>query len=95
MSSSRLTVLRHGSDVWSVSDAEITTSVDRLKQWLREGAVLIRGVDDILEGLDGITVTAEPQRTAAPAVEMNDVQRLVWDALATRHDAVMARLHGR
>src|SRR5206468_2389059 len=49
---------------------------------IREGAVLVRNVDDILEGLDGITVTAELPKATAPAVEMNEIQRQVWDLLA-------------
>jgi glycosyltransferase involved in cell wall biosynthesis len=37
---SRLTVLRHGSNVWQVAAGETTTTVDRLKVWLREGAIV-------------------------------------------------------
>src|SRR5580765_6254632 len=40
MTASRLTVLRHGSNVWQISDAETTTTVDRLKSWLRGGGVV-------------------------------------------------------
>jgi glycosyltransferase involved in cell wall biosynthesis len=36
---SRLTVLRHGTNVWQVAGAETTASVDRLQQWLRSGAI--------------------------------------------------------
>lgn len=35
----RLTVLRHGSDQWQVAGDETTTTVDRLKGWLREGSL--------------------------------------------------------
>src|SRR2546422_891260 len=33
----RLTVLRHGSNRWEVSGDDTTTTVDRLKEWLRHG----------------------------------------------------------
>ncbi len=36
----RLTVLRHGANVWAEAGGDTTTSVDRLKAWLRDGAVL-------------------------------------------------------
>ena len=35
----RLTVLRHGSNQWQVSGDETITTVDRLKDWLRHGAL--------------------------------------------------------
>jgi glycosyltransferase involved in cell wall biosynthesis len=38
MSVSRLTVLRHGFNHWDISGVETTTTVDRLKDWLRRGA---------------------------------------------------------
>jgi glycosyltransferase involved in cell wall biosynthesis len=40
VSGSRLTVLRHGSNQWQVSGLETTATVDRLKDWLRRGALL-------------------------------------------------------
>ena len=40
MTASRLTVLRHGSNQWQVLEGETTATVDRLKAWLRGGAVL-------------------------------------------------------
>ncbi len=36
----RLTVLRHGANQWHVSDDETTTTVDRLRDWLRQGTLL-------------------------------------------------------
>jgi glycosyltransferase involved in cell wall biosynthesis len=35
----RLTVLRHGSNQWQVAGDETTTTVDRLKDWLRRGTL--------------------------------------------------------
>jgi glycosyltransferase involved in cell wall biosynthesis len=39
---SRLTVLRHGSDIWRVSGVETTTSVDRLRRLLRGGTLVTK-----------------------------------------------------
>jgi DNA processing protein len=50
---------------------------------IRQGAILMRGVDDILEELEGIkpaTTTAPSQ----PAVEMNDTERRIWEFLQDR-----------
>jgi glycosyltransferase involved in cell wall biosynthesis len=35
----RLTVLRHGSNQWQVSEEETTTTVDRLRAWLNHGSL--------------------------------------------------------
>lgn len=59
---------------------------------LRQGATLIRGADDVLEELGGLP--AAPGTPApAPAVELDESQRRVWDFLADgpKHLDVIAR----
>ena len=48
---------------------------------LRDGAVLVRGAEDILEELDGSSTLAGPP-LAQPAPDLDDVQRRIWDYLA-------------
>jgi DNA processing protein len=50
---------------------------------LRQGATLVRGVEDILEELDGIAQLV-PEAPAAAPPELDPTQRKVWDALAGR-----------
>jgi DNA processing protein len=52
---------------------------------IRKGAVLVRGVDDILEELQGISpLVSEAGPAAAPALppQLDAVQQRVWDFLA-------------
>ena len=50
---------------------------------VRQGAILIRSVDDILEELDGVRSPAQPARSP-PVVEMDDSQRRIWEFLHDR-----------
>jgi DNA processing protein len=63
-------------------------------QLVRKGAILIRGVEDILEELDG--VAAAPVRApAAPPPQLNDLERRIWDVLQERPwhlDEIVQRL---
>jgi DNA processing protein len=63
---------------------------------IRSGAILIRGVEDILEELRGVaplTESAAPAAPATPPPEMTDVQRRIWEFLAEqpRHLDEMAQ----
>jgi DNA processing protein len=49
---------------------------------LRQGAVLVRGVEDIMEELVGVRTAVAPARAAEPPPGMDDVQRRVWEFLA-------------
>jgi DNA processing protein len=66
-------------------DAEGGGGVNAL---LRDGAVLCRGVEDVLEELDGVSARAQavkaapPRAPAGPPPGLDDVQRRVWDFLA-------------
>jgi DNA processing protein len=66
---------------------------------IRDGAILIRGVEDILEELDGIRspTVAGPSAPPAPAAApptLDETQRRIWDCLAeARHlDELTQRL---
>lgn len=48
---------------------------------LREGAILIRGPEDVLEELDGVAGPAPAAEVPAPP-GLTDVQQRLWDALA-------------
>jgi DNA processing protein len=61
---------------------------------IREGAVLVRGAEDVIEELEGVrapVATAAPP--AAPPPELDEVQRRLWDFLAegARHLDQMAQ----
>jgi DNA processing protein len=49
---------------------------------IRQGAVLVRGVDDILEELEGIPGKKDQPPAAAPPPELDPVHRRIWDCLA-------------
>jgi DNA processing protein len=72
-------------------DAEGGGGVNAL---LRDGAVLCRGAQDVLEELDGVSATAASAKAAAPPAPvgpppgLDDVQRRVWDFLAGGAKAV-------
>jgi DNA processing protein len=53
-------------------------------QLIRKGAILIRGVDDILEELEGIAPTTTLPAPAKPLPEMDEMQRRIWEFLQER-----------
>ncbi|MBV9121804.1 MAG: DNA-protecting protein DprA, partial [Planctomycetes bacterium] len=53
-------------------------------QLLRKGAILIRGVEDILEELEGVAPLVEAAEPAAPPPGLDDLQRRLWEKLAER-----------
>jgi DNA processing protein len=59
---------------------------------VRQGAILIRGVDDILEELEGVK-PAGPPAQSQPAVDMDATQRRIWEFLhdGSRHIDEMAQ----
>jgi DNA processing protein len=63
-------------------DAEGGGGVNAL---LRDGAVLCRGVEDVLEELDGVSAVSQaakaPPTPVGPPPGLDDVQRRVWDFL--------------
>lgn len=70
------------------ADAEASGGCNAL---IRDGAVLCRGVDDVLEELNGVSALAVAQAAAAsasppaptgPPPGLDGVQRLIWDFLA-------------
>jgi DNA processing protein len=51
---------------------------------IRQGAILVRGVEDILEELDGVKAPPPPVRATAPPPELDETQRRVWVFLAEK-----------
>jgi DNA processing protein len=48
---------------------------------VRQGAILIRGVEDVLEELEGVTSPAVPARPQPSPADMDDTQRRIWEFL--------------
>jgi DNA processing protein len=64
---------------------------------IREGAVLVRGAEDVIEELEGIRAPAAPApRPIAPPPELDEVQRRLWEFLGEgpRHLDEMAQRLG-
>jgi DNA processing protein len=60
---------------------------------IRKGAILVRGVEDILEELDGVrSAASQPRAAPAPAL-LDETQRRIWEFLADqpRHLDEMAQ----
>jgi DNA processing protein len=82
-----------GRPVFAVPGAIDSPASAGVHQLVRKGAVLIRGVEDILEELNGV----RPQTPARPIPppELDPEQQRVWDALADRQrpiDALVGEL---
>lgn len=62
---------------------------------VRDGGILIRGVEDILEELEGVSTPAKPVAKEAPQI-LSDLQRRIWEALAeqSKHIDDLARQLG-
>jgi DNA processing protein len=63
---------------------------------IRKGAILVRGVEDILEELDGVRSAASPARASPPPPSLDEAQRRIWDFLVEqpRHLDEMAQQLG-
>src|SRR5437870_3868958 len=76
-----------GRPVFAVPGPVDSTASGGTNELLRKGAVLTRGVEDILEELDG--VRAAPGRSAdAPVPALTELERRIWDFLADQPRAV-------
>jgi DNA processing protein len=53
-------------------------------QLVRKGAILVRGVEDILEELDGVRAPVKSPAAAAPPPGLDDLQRRLWEFLQDR-----------
>jgi DNA processing protein len=63
-------------------DSEASSGTNEL---IREGAILVRRVEDIIEEFDGIRAPAPAVRTAAPPPPgLDETQRRVWEFLGER-----------
>lgn len=75
-------------------DSAASEGTNRL---IRNGAILIRHVDDVLEELEGIPAANAPAAAARPMpTDLNDKQKGIWDSLAeqSRHVDELARQLG-
>jgi DNA processing protein len=70
-------------------DADSSRGTNEL---IREGAVLVRGAEDVIEELDGVRAPVAPA-PAPPPPELDEVQRRLWEFLADgpRHLDEMAQ----
>lgn len=76
--------LEQGRTVFAVpGPVDSPASAGTLKL-LRQGAIAIRGVDDIREELEGVRSTGKSARLAAAPADLDDLQRRIWDFLAEK-----------
>jgi DNA processing protein len=77
----------HGRPVLAVPGPVDNSASDGTNTLIRKGAVLVRGVDDVLEELDGLRTATSPDRTSRPPPTLDETQRGIWDFLAdqSRH----------
>jgi DNA processing protein len=60
-------------------DGDASGGTNRL---IRQGAILCRGVEDVLEELEGVRDTTGPSVPAAPPPGLDETQQRVWEFLA-------------
>ena len=87
MKSGALITARHaaeqGRPVFAVPGPLDSPSSAGTHHLLRQGAILVRGLDDIMEELEGVKSPAIPAQSQPPAY-MDDTQRLIWEFLQER-----------
>jgi DNA processing protein len=69
-----------GRTVCAVPGPADSAASSGTNQLIRQGAILVRHVDDIIEELEGITAKSEPTPTEKPA-GLDDTQQRVWNFL--------------
>ncbi len=84
--------LEQGRPVFAVPGPIDNAGSDGTNRLIRDGAILIRSVEDIIEELDGIK-PIKPRGQVQPLPEMNESQQRVWEFLEnqTRHVDEIAR----
>jgi DNA processing protein len=87
--------LEQGRTVFAVPGPIDSPSSAGTNALIREGAVLVRGAEDVIEELEGIRAPIAPAAKPVPP-ELDDVQRRLWDFLAegARHLDEMAQRLG-
>jgi DNA processing protein len=89
-----------GRTVFAVPGPVDCTTSSGTNALLRQGAILVRDADDILEELDGVAAvksrTASSPAAVAPPPDLDETQRRIWDFLAgqPRHLDEMAQQLG-
>jgi DNA processing protein len=75
-----------GRTVFAVPGAIDSPASAGTNALIRQGAVLVRGAEDVIEELEGIRapVGAPTAAPAAPPPQLDDVQRRLWEFLAER-----------
>ncbi len=71
-----------GRTVFAVPGPIDTPASAGTNHLIRQGAILIRGVEDIIEELEGIRDTATPTRPATPPPDLDAAQQRIWEFLA-------------
>jgi DNA processing protein len=82
-----------GRPVFAVPGPIDSPASGGVHELLRKGAILIRGVDDILEELDGVRAKPVPTRPTGVPQGLDDAQKRIWEYLAeqSRHIDEIAR----
>ena len=71
-----------GRTVFAVPGPIDTPASAGTNHLIRQGAILIRGVEDIIEELEGVRDTATPARPATPPPDLDAAQQRIWEFLA-------------
>jgi DNA processing protein len=72
----------HGRPVMAVPGPIDSAASGGTNALIRKGAILLRGVDDILEELEGVRSSSSPVRDSAPPPTLDETQRRIWEFLA-------------
>jgi DNA processing protein len=94
--SGALITARHAADqgktVFAVPGPIDSAASGGAHRLLREGAILARGVEDIVEELEGVSSSQQPLQPAMPA-DLDHIQKRIWEYLAEqpRHFDELAR----
>jgi DNA processing protein len=85
-----------GRTVFAVPGAIDSPTSAGANALIRQGAVLVRGAEDIIEELEGIRAAATPVAPPAPPPDLDDMQRRLWEFLGegARHLDEMAQRLG-
>jgi DNA processing protein len=73
-----------GRTVFAVPGPVDSAASSGALELLRKGAIIVRGVEDILEELEGVKPAAVPARAASAPAGLDETQQRLWEFLAER-----------
>jgi DNA processing protein len=85
-----------GRPVFAVPGPVDSPASGGVHELIRKGAILVRGVEDVLEELEGVSAAVIREQPSAPPPQLEKSERQVWDFLSDgpRHlDEMVQQLH--